>query len=162
MNKPYKKFVKRKGKLFCPCRHCGQNGWDAYMLQGDLWKTVLPPDVPPGYGAGFVCLRCALESIDRPLYREDISGCADGYPSLGDDGELEIDIRLPKRDAKRKTHAIHIMWWSDEMADPVGEIISKYGWLLDRLALQTNRVSVRQNYMDGDVERVFPIGRIAL
>jgi hypothetical protein len=165
--KPYKKCVTRKGKTVCVCRHCDKNGWDAYMLQGDLWRMVLPPDVEPRYGVGFVCFRCALESIDRPLYREDITGgTEDDYPSLGDGsmGELEIGIRFPKRDAKRKTHAIHIMGWVAGFDDPVGEIISKYDWLLGRLALQASKVLVRQNYFGdkGDKEKSVTIGSIAL
>ena len=57
MTKPYKRFVTRKGKLFCPCRHCGKNGWDAYMLTRDLWKMVLPPEVgPESYSAGIYLL----------------------------------------------------------------------------------------------------------
>lgn len=148
--KPYKRIVTRKGETFCPCRHCDKGGWDAYMLQGDLWKMVLPPDVRPSYAAGFVCLRCALESIDRPLCREDITGCSDGYPSLGED-DSDIEIRFPKRDAKRKIHAIHITPWSDLINDddPVAEIERRYGWLLDRLAIQANTVSVRAEYTDG-------------
>jgi hypothetical protein len=57
----------------------------------------------------------------------------------------EIEIRFPKRDSKRKIHAIHVQEWSDD-PDPVGRIVSEYGWLLDRLAMQARRVTVRMNY----------------
>ena len=158
--KPYKRAVTRNGRLFSPCRHCGESGFDAYMLQVDLWRMVLPPGVEPGYSAGFVCLRCALESIDRPLCREDITGCTDDqYPTLSRAGELEIEIRLPKRGSRRKTHAIHLMAWGPEADDPVSEIVTQYDWLLDRLALQASGVIVRQNYMDG---APLTIGRITL
>lgn len=161
--KPYKRIVTRKGKAFCPCRHCDKGGWDAYMLQGDLWKMVLPPDVRPNYTAGFVCLRCALESIDRPLCREDITGgMEDTFPSLGDpmgaDG-FWFEIRFPKRDAKRKAHAIHLQDWPDGLEDPIGKIESEFGWLLDRLSLQANKVIVGVDYHD---EKPFTIGSIAL
>jgi hypothetical protein len=162
--KPYKSMVMRKGKLHCPCRHCDKGGWDSYMLQGDLWRMVLPPDVLPGYSAGFICLRCALESIDRPLCREDITGSMGGFPSLGvsmADDELEIDIRFPKRDSKRKIHAIHISHLPDSIADPIGKIESEYGWLLDRIATQANTVSVRVGGMWDDY-RAVTIGIIGL
>jgi hypothetical protein len=150
----------RKRKPICPCRHCGANGWDAYMLQGDLWKMVLPPDVPAGYSAGFVYLRCALESIDRPLYREDISGClSDQFPLL-DEG---IEIRFPKRDWKRKTHVIYFLPWGPSFDDPVTEIIDKYGWLLDRLAMQASRLVIRESGMEEDGSlTAFTVGTIAL
>lgn len=162
MAKPYKKYVTRKGKLLAPCRHCSKEGWDAYMLQGDLWKMVLPPDVDPSYSAGFVCLRCALESIDRPLCREDITGCMGGeegdFPSLGADG-FEFGIRFPKRGAKRKTHAIHLMPWNDPAIDAFEKLEGEYRWLLERLAMQAHKVIVREDYHD---EKPVTIGSITL
>ena len=128
-----------------------------YTATCGAWSS---PDVHPSYSAGFICLRCALESIDRPRYREDVTGCSgDDYPLLGGDEDgIEIEIRLPKRDFKRKTHAIHLAEWPDDLGDPVGEIISEYGWLLERLAMQASKVLVRQNYADGAVT----IGSITL
>ena len=147
--KPYKSVVMRKGKMFCPCRHCDGGGWDSYMLQGDLWSAVLPPDVSPSYHAGFICLRCAIESIDRPLCREDITGCmTESGPTISD-GDFEVELRFPKRGAKRRIHAIHLSPWCEQVDDPVGKIMTKFGWLLDRLAIQAKTVIVRQGYCEG-------------
>ena len=75
---------------------------DSYMLQGDLWSAVLPPDVSPSYHAGFICLRCAIESIDRPLCREDITGCMTNPAQTISDGDFEVELRLPKRSDQAK------------------------------------------------------------
>jgi hypothetical protein len=125
-----------------------------YKLQGDLWSAVLPPDVMRGYSSGFICLRCALESIDRPLCREDITdGSAEAGPRVSD-GDFEFEIRFPKRDAKRRIHAIHLLPHCEDVDEPVGNIIAKFGWLLDRLAIQAKRVIVRQEYYEGRAVRI--------
>ena len=145
--KPYKSVVMRKGK-FCPCRHCDGEGSGLLMLQGDLWSAVLPPDVSPSYHAGFICLRCAIESIDRPLCREDITGCmTESGPTISD-GDFEVKLRFPKRSqAKDTRHSPVAMVRTSRR--PVGKIMTKFGWLLDRLAIQAKTVIVRQGYCEG-------------
>jgi hypothetical protein len=75
------------------------------------------------------------------------------------DGDFEFEIRFPKRDAKRRIHAIHLAPWCEVVDDPVGQIITKFGWLLDRLAIQAKSVIVRQGYCEG---RAATIGNIGL
>lgn len=141
------------------CLHCGHPNATTqgfYMLQGDLWEMIHPAG-RGDYFSGYICLPCALESIDRVLYLGDITGgVPDDLPWLPERVPgLDCRLVLPQRPCRPQDyHPIVRLTEYDNYVDerhPMDILEDEYPWLLDRLALHARVIGIQYDG-DPDVE----------